>query len=178
MLTRMLILWLLSEQPLHGYRIKRILDEASLRIWFPIEVGSIYAALASLERGGFIEEVSVEREGHRPERTRYRLRKEGREHLRELLRQAWGELPKLGDPFHMALAARSEFDEGEIAEFLAKREAALAQRLKDLERVASSAPAKEMAERARVMTRAELRWIRALRKAGKSTTRRHKGGGS
>jgi DNA-binding PadR family transcriptional regulator len=168
----MLILWLLAEQSLHGYRIKRILDEASLRYWFPVEIGSIYGALASLVRGGFIEPVAVEREGQRPERTRYRILKEGRKHLRELLHQSWSELPRLGDPIHMALAARSELDEAEVAHLLAEREGALEQRLLDLDQIASSAPAPEMATRARALTRAELEWVRSLRKKTRGGRRR------
>jgi len=178
LLTRMMILWLLSEQPLHGYRIKRLLDEASLRFWFPIEVGSIYAALGSLVRGAFIEAVAVEREGLRPERTRYRIRKEGREHLRELLRQAWRELPKLADPIHMALAARSELDEAEVARLLAERESALDERLRDLDRAAASAPAAAMAERTRALTQAELEWVRSLRKNDRGEAHQRKPGGS
>ena len=52
MLTRLLVLWLLSEQPQHGYRIKKILDDEALRFWFPVEYASIYAVLRSLVRGG------------------------------------------------------------------------------------------------------------------------------
>ena len=60
MLTRLLVLWLLSEQPLHGYRIKKILDDDGLRFWFPVEYTSIYAVLRSLVRGGHVEPVAVD----------------------------------------------------------------------------------------------------------------------
>src|SRR6266576_2925156 len=113
-LTRLLILWLLSEGPLHGYRIKKILDEPSLRFWFPVEVGSIYAVIGSLVRGGFVEKEAVEREGLRPERTRYKVTRLGRTHFQDLLRQAWRDLPKLADPLNVGLAARSELTENEI----------------------------------------------------------------
>jgi DNA-binding PadR family transcriptional regulator len=96
-LTRLLVLWLLSEQSHHGYRIKKILDDEGLRFWFPVEYGSIYAVLRSLVRGGYVETVAVEREGQRPERTRYAITREGRQHLAELLERAWRELPAAGD---------------------------------------------------------------------------------
>ena len=85
MLTRLLILWLLSEQSLHGYRIKRILDEETLAVWFPTRVGSIYAVLRTLVREGQVEAVAVEREGQRPERTRYAITAQGRRHFEDLL---------------------------------------------------------------------------------------------
>ena len=48
MLIRLLVLWLLSEQPLHGYRIKRALDDEGLAFWFPVEFASIYSLLRTL----------------------------------------------------------------------------------------------------------------------------------
>ena len=160
-LTRLLILWLLSEAPLHGYRIKKILDDEGLRFWFPIELGSIYAVLRSLVSGGYVTVVAVEREGQRPERTRYAVTREGREHLRELLARAWRELPSPADPFQLALAARSELSEAEVEELLRERVAALEGRISQLDRLARSAPALAMVERQLAVTTAELDWARA-----------------
>jgi DNA-binding PadR family transcriptional regulator len=157
-LTRLLVLWLLSEGPLHGYRIKKILDDEGLRFWFPVEFGSIYAMLRSLVNGGYVTVLAVEREGQRPERTRYAVTREGREHLRELLARAWRELPSPADPFQLALAARSELSEPEVAELLRARVAALEERVSELERLARSAPAPEMVERQLALTTAELAW--------------------
>ena len=61
MLTRLLVLWLLSEGRLHGYQIKKILDDDTLRFWFPDEFGSIYSVLRTLERHGYVTPVAVER---------------------------------------------------------------------------------------------------------------------
>lgn len=163
MLTRLLVLWLLSEQSLHGYRIKKILDDEALRFWFPVEYASIYAVLRSLVRGGYVEAVAVEREGQRPERTRYGITGEGRRHLAELLERAWRELPSAGDPLALALAARSDLeDESRVPELLAARRDGLRERLERLESQARSAPAPEMVDRLRALTRAELGWTEAL----------------
>jgi DNA-binding PadR family transcriptional regulator len=162
-LTRLLILWLLSEQSLHGYRIKKILDDESLRFWFPVEFGSIYAVLRSLVRRGYVEAVAVEREGQRPERTRYAITPEGRRHLAELLERAWRELPSPADPFALALAARSDLaDEQRVRELLVGRVAALRERLDRLDALERSAPALEMVERERALRVAELAWTEAL----------------
>jgi DNA-binding PadR family transcriptional regulator len=161
-MTRLVILWLLSEQPLHGYRIKRILDEGSLRFWFPVETGSIYAVLRTLERAGFVETEVVEREGKRPERTRFRITREGRRHYEALLRRAWREPARPVDDIDLALAARPDLEEEETVALLEERVAALRERLDELNLLATSAPAPEMVERRRVLTRAELEWAEAL----------------
>lgn len=161
-MTRLVILWLLSEGPLHGYRIKRILIDQSLRFWFPIEAGSIYAVLRTLEKSGFIETEVVEREGQRPERTRYRITAAGREHFRELLRQTWRQPGGVADAIDLALAARSELKEGEIEALLTERAGALRVRLADLREATSSAPAPEIVDRVRLLTEAELKWVENL----------------
>jgi DNA-binding PadR family transcriptional regulator len=163
MLTRLLVLWLLSEQSLHGYRIKKILDDEALRFWFPIEFGSIYSVLRSLVKAEYVEAVAVEREGQRPERTRYAIRREGRRHLAELLERAWRELPSPADPFVLALAARSDLDDDrQVPQLLRERVASLRERLARLDEVERSAPAREMAERQRALTEAELEWAEAF----------------
>lgn len=171
MLTRLLVLWLLSEQSLHGYRIKKILDDESLRFWFPVEYASIYAVLRSLVRGGYVKTAAVEKEGQRPERTRYAITPEGRRHFSELLERAWRELPAVGDPLGLAIAARSDLeDESRVPELLSERRDALRDRLERLDASARSAPASEMVDRRRVLTEAELEWTEnLLAKEGGST---------
>jgi DNA-binding PadR family transcriptional regulator len=160
-LTRLLILWLLSEAPGHGYRIKKILDDDGLRFWFPIDAGSIYAVLRSLVKGGFVEVAAVEREGQRPERTRYAITREGRQHLADLLGRAWRELASPADPFQLALAARSELAEEEVERLLGVRIEALRDRLAALDQLRRSAPDPAMVERQRALTTAELEWAEA-----------------
>jgi DNA-binding PadR family transcriptional regulator len=161
-LTRLLILWLLSEQPQHGYRIKKILDEETLRFWFPVEYGSIYAVLRSLVRGGYVEPIAVEREGQRPARTRYAITRAGRTHLQDLLKRAWRELSSPADAVQLALAARSELPDDEIDDLLSERARGLEERLALLDGLAASAPAAEMVDRLRALTRAELEWARSV----------------
>jgi DNA-binding PadR family transcriptional regulator/ADP-ribose pyrophosphatase YjhB (NUDIX family) len=157
-LTRLVILWLLSETPLHGYRIKQILDDQELRFWFPVEVGSIYSALRTLVGRGYVQPVAVEREGQRPERTRFAITSAGRTHLEELLRTAWRRLPSPAEPICLALAARSDLPEGDVQRALSERMAGLRARLRRLDGLRRSAPAPEMVERQRALTQAELDW--------------------
>jgi DNA-binding PadR family transcriptional regulator len=168
----MLILWLLSETSLHGYRIKKVLDDEGLRFWFPVEYGSIYAVLRTLSRGGYVKALSVEREGQRPERTRYSITPAGRRHLQELLRRAWRELPSPAEPILVALAARSELEDEEVSSLVSQRRAALETRLAQLDALARAAPAEEMVDRQRALTSAELQWVEGL--GGDTGSRRRK----
>ena len=104
----------------------------------------------------------VEREGQRPERTRYRITQSGREHFRELLRKAWSEPARIADSLNLALAARAELEEGEAVTLLSDRRDALRNRLLEVERVQSSAPDPEMVDRMRILTQAELTWVEEL----------------
>jgi DNA-binding PadR family transcriptional regulator len=161
-MPQMLVLWLLSEGALHGYRIKRILDEPSLRFWFALEVGSIYSVLATLTKGGYVEEEAVEREGRRPERVRFRITPAGRQRLRELVAKAIVELPPLSSPINVALAATSELGLGELEALTQQRREGLQERLTQLDRVADSAPDPAMVSRLRRLTEAELKWLEAF----------------
>src|SRR3974390_3233662 len=103
------ILGLLSEQPRHGYELKKRLSETLGPLW-GISFGSLYPALRRLERAGAIEEVDGEvaapraiiatgslkgdlasarppRRALPSRRTRkaYRITERGRQHFAELL---------------------------------------------------------------------------------------------
>jgi DNA-binding PadR family transcriptional regulator len=159
-LTRLLLLWLLSEGPLHGYRIKRSLDDERFAFWFPLEFGSIYAVLRTLEKQGHVKLRGKEREGRRPRRTVYAITPRGRAHYRELLRRAWRELPSPAEPVCVALAASGDLTEDETAALRRERAAALRERLAHLETLAAAAPSADAADRLRRLTEAELAWTR------------------
>jgi DNA-binding PadR family transcriptional regulator len=119
--------------------------------------------LRSLVKAGHVEVTAVEREGQRPKRTRYAITRSGRKHFAELLERAWRELPSMGEPIVLALAARSDLaDERRVPELLDDRIGALRERLALLDRLERSAPAPEMVARQRALTCAELEWAEAL----------------
>jgi len=160
-LTRALILWLLSEQPLHGYRISRILADDFFGFWFPLEDASIYSCLKTLVKHGFARVQRTEQEGRRPERTRYAITPKGRAHLRDLLRRAWTELPSPSEAVHLALAAVPELPTAELRQLREARRTALERRLGELKRMVRAAPCPEIATRLAALTRAELAWMRS-----------------
>lgn len=116
-------------QPVHGYFLRRELMTWQVDEWANINPGSIYNALRSLTREGFLEEVETEAAGARPTRTTYRLTGDGEDEFLSLLRQALWQVETF-DPtpvhaslsFMWALTRREVIDafEHRIAEIDAK----------------------------------------------------------
>lgn len=85
--TRLLVLGVTRIfQPVHGYFVRRELLSWHADEWARINPGSIYNALRSLERDGFVAEVATDAEGGRPAKTTYRLTADGEAEFRVLLR--------------------------------------------------------------------------------------------
>lgn len=157
-MVRLLILWLLSEQPLHGYRIKRILEDEGLAFWYPVEFASIYSALRTLAKEGLVIEEAAEREGGRPPRTRYRITKAGRDHYRHLLRRAWSEAPHHRHPVDVACAAGGDLDGQEVIDLLEQRAENLRIRSDEISAAQRASPSGLIVDRARRLTAAETDW--------------------
>lgn len=74
------ILGILTDGPLHGYELKRVLADSEHGFW-TVSFGSLYPALRRLEKQGF---VSVGTEGG-SRRKVYQLTPEGKAYFQELL---------------------------------------------------------------------------------------------
>jgi DNA-binding PadR family transcriptional regulator len=87
--TRLLVLGAVRIfQPVHGYFVRRELLSWRAEEWAHLNPGSIYNALRTLAREGFLEEVGTDSEGGRPARTSYSLTQDGETELFSLLRKA------------------------------------------------------------------------------------------
>lgn len=125
MSTRLVILGLLRMyQPLHGYELKHIIEEA-MGDWTSIAFGSIYFALRKLAEEGFIEKVATEKEGGRPSRDLYQITKAGQEEFLRLLRQVWSELERHYYSIDIGLMFMQELPAEEIQSHLQQRVAQL-----------------------------------------------------
>ena len=80
---RTLCLGVLMRAPASGYDIKKHFEQA-FRHFFPAGYGSIYPALAGLERDGLAEASAVAQDG-RPDKRVYRITEPGRATLTEAL---------------------------------------------------------------------------------------------
>src|SRR5215216_4407529 len=90
MIIRLLILGILKRRgSAHGYRIYRDLVEWRVETWTVIRPGSIYHALAQMEKQDFIAEAS-QRAGQKlgPSKTEYKLTANGEEEFIRLLETA------------------------------------------------------------------------------------------
>jgi DNA-binding PadR family transcriptional regulator len=124
-MTRVVLLGVLRNEPMHGYRIKQTLHEWHVDFWADVRGGSIYAGLKRLVSDGFLEKVGSSREGNRPVRTTYRITSSGREELRRLLRTFWTPPNRLARPVDMALQFSLELPPEEIESLLEERLRAL-----------------------------------------------------
>jgi DNA-binding PadR family transcriptional regulator len=161
MVIRLLVLWLLAEQPMHGYGIKRALTDGALRLWFVVEDASIYSLLRTLVKQGHAQAIGVERDGDRPERTRYAITPQGRAHYAELLERAFAEPDSAASPIQAALAALPDIADDRLLHALRSRRRALRERLAECRRRRAAAPHPAMADRTLALTRAELAWLDA-----------------
>jgi DNA-binding PadR family transcriptional regulator len=103
--TRLLVLGVVRIfQPVHGYEVRRELITWRAQEWASVQPGSIYNALKTLTRDGFLEVVGTDQVGGRPERTSYQLTTAGVEEFRILLREEWWTLRPPTDPLMAAIS--------------------------------------------------------------------------
>ncbi len=124
MTTRLVILGLLRERPLHGYELKQTIEE-HMGDWTSIAFGSIYFALGKLSEEGLVEQVATEQEGRRPSRTIYQITAAGREEFLRLLRQVWRDVERHYYAIDIGLAFMAALPLKEIKDYLQGRVAEL-----------------------------------------------------
>lgn len=169
MSTRMVVLGLLQDRPLHGYEIKHIV-EAHMGDWTSIAFGSIYFALKKLTEEGLIEVSATERTGNRPSRTVYALTDAGREEFLRLLRELWGSLERQYFAIDLGLFFLDALPHEELAGYIDARieglQAVLAHLAKHREEslINPHVPgrARFIFDHSRTHLEAELAWTQAL----------------
>jgi DNA-binding PadR family transcriptional regulator len=169
MSTRLVILGLLRDQPLHGYEIKHIIEE-HMGDWTSIAVGSIYFALGKLSEEGLIEMVATEKAGNRPSRSVYQITEAGRAEFLRILREVWREPERQYFSIDVGLAFMNALPVEEIKGFLQSRVGQLEENQKYLDshqqdqmgqpNVPASAAA--IFEHSRAHAAAELAWTKEL----------------
>jgi DNA-binding PadR family transcriptional regulator len=124
-MTRVVLLGVLRNGPMHGYAIKQTLEGWYMDFWADVKLGSIYAGLKRLVAEGLIEETGTSRAGNRPVRTTYRITRAGREELRHLLRSFWTPPMRTARPVDLALQFVNELPIEEIEPLIEERLQAL-----------------------------------------------------
>jgi DNA-binding PadR family transcriptional regulator len=93
--TRLLVLGAVRIfEPVHGYFVRRELLSWHAEEWAHLNPGSIYNALRTLTREGYLQEAGTETHGGRPARTSYKLTADGETEFLIQLREAlWNVAP-------------------------------------------------------------------------------------
>ena len=89
MIKQLLLLGLLNERDMHGYRLNEYVNQA-MGMHTDIKKSTIYYTLENLEKDGCVEQ-QVERAGRRPERHVYKITGKGKSYFLELLRRHLGD---------------------------------------------------------------------------------------
>ena len=90
MSARLLVLGILQQGPLHGYEIRKVIEQNGMDAWSGVLPGSIYHALHQMEREGLVVLEGTEQTGNRM-RAVYAISDKGRAEFGSLLRKAWSE---------------------------------------------------------------------------------------
>lgn len=98
--TRILLLGVLLDEPMNGYRVRRRLEAMGADEWANVAFGSIYHGLSKMADEGLLEIM----EGGRGGKTLYQITEEGRQEFMRLLTLAWYEVQPIVDPFQVALS--------------------------------------------------------------------------
>lgn len=121
--TKLLVLGVVRESggPVHGYDVRRKLLARGATSWANIAPGSIYNALKTLVREGFLESAGTDRQGARPERTHFRLTPAGEQEYTRLLTETLREARLPNHPLLAGLAFLPDIPPTELAAILRQR---------------------------------------------------------
>ena len=134
-ITRLTLLAFLALRPMHGYELRKAMEDNQMNRWADIQFGSIYARLQQLTKEGLLQEVGSERAGNRPPRTVYRITEAGQDELLRLLRRAWVQPALSARPVDVALSFYMLLPFAEISRLLEERLGALHAMAEELDAV-------------------------------------------
>lgn len=163
-----MVLALLREGDMHPYEMVRLMRSRRDERLLTITNGTLYHTVGRLQREGLIDEVGIDRDGNRPERTTYTLTDAGTDALIDWLRR---ELSSIEHPaeFRIALAEAHNLERPDVIECLRARRIALDESHAEHRDGLVGARTKSVPEqvlvefeRQEVLLEAELRWLDSL----------------
>jgi DNA-binding PadR family transcriptional regulator len=168
LLALALLSLLAAGTPMHPYQMASLLRRTGKDREMKIKWGSLYTVVQNLERHGFIEATSSDREGRRPERTSYVITPAGRDEMCDWIRELVAEPEPEHPPFEAALSVIGVLGPDETLSLLRQRLSAL-----ELGNAGDRAMLTEAgrtvprlflveAEYALAMREAEAQWVRSL----------------
>jgi len=122
MITKLVLLGILSysKKPMHGYEIKKQLEEWAVGEYSRISYGSIYYNLERMEKEGLVTSKSV-KNSRRPERRLYSITEKGKKELLKLLRKNYFEIERPYYSFDIGVCMMPLMQREEVLKALNKR---------------------------------------------------------
>ncbi|RCG30805.1 PadR family transcriptional regulator [Sphaerisporangium album] len=169
--TRALILGVLLDGPMHGYKVRQTLELWGAQYWANVAFGSIYHGLGQMAKEGLLRVVVSGKGGQ----TVYEITDEGRQEFQRMLNDFWWDLKPIVDPFQVALTFMDRMPKADLLAALTARRGRLQAALLMSERAlagkrAHGAPRHidETVFLAALQLRAQLEWLeQAIEKAEK-----------
>lgn len=124
-LLALAVLVLAAETPTHPYEMATKLRDRGKDQSIKINWGSLYTVVGNLEKHGLIRATETEREGRRPERTRYTITGAGQAELQDWMEELLGSYQKEYRRFEAALAELAILPPDAVADLLGQREEAI-----------------------------------------------------
>lgn len=138
---------LLAEAPMHPYEMYQTLVHRREDRNVKVRPGSLYHAVDRLSGSGLLHALGVDREGNRPERTRYAITEAGRQALQARIAVMLATPAEEYPEFRHAIAEAHNLPVDEVAALLRSRLARLNDHLDDLETAREIVIAKGIPER-------------------------------
>src|SRR5262245_38249289 len=162
------VLCLLREGPMHPYEMQRLIRQRKNDEFLDLKRGSLYHAIARLERAGYIAQIETRREGRRPERTVYRITEAGQREQLSWLRELLAKPDHDSTQFFAALSYLPHLPPEDVADLLETRASILEAEVAGLDATLTELVPRLgrlvllEAEYWRAMRQAELNWVRSL----------------
>ncbi|MBO9626873.1 MAG: helix-turn-helix transcriptional regulator [Microbacterium sp.] len=160
-----MVLALLREGDMHPYEMARLLRHRRDDRIVTITNGTLYHTVARLHGQGLLEEVGIDRDGNRPERTTYTLTPQGSAAVTDWVRRELGATGRTST-FRVALAEAHNLDRDEVVDLLGARRALLRGQLDELDAGLAGAESRGVPEqylleldRHRHLQQAEIAWL-------------------
>ncbi|CAH0134830.1 PadR family transcriptional regulator [Microbacterium foliorum] len=163
-----MVLALLREGDMHPYEMVRLMRSRRDERLLTITNGTLYHTVGRLQREGLLDEIGIDRDGNRPERTTYTLTDAGTDALVDWLRRELSVIDRPAE-FRIALAEAHNLERADVIERLRSRRDALdegyvAHRDGLVDARTKGVPEQVLVEfdRQAVLLEAELRWTDSL----------------
>ena len=161
------ILALLHEEPMHPYRMQRLIRERGKdRVVNVGQRASLYKAIERLTAAGLVAVRQTSRDQRFPERTEYELTDLGRDVLLDWMREALAMPERTFPEFPAVLSFMVLLPADEVADELERRAARLRAEVAELEGVLAAAPVPRLFlvedEYRLALLRAELGWVSSV----------------